>query len=313
VSAARLIVAADRPPALGAHLDGGPAWPRPSDAVVADGRWGATVEPGDVVVADYYADVEELRVAGLRGASWLHILSTGIERFPISELAFPVVTCSRGISGGPIAEFAMAAVLAETKRLAELWAGRDVAGIGELASSTLAIFGIGSIGRRLAALAAGFDMHVVALRRRPEPLPPELGFVRLVDDVRQLVEDADHVVVAAPLTAQTQRTFDRTVFGHMKEGSHLVNVSRGALVATDDLLAALDAGRPAVATLDVTDPEPLPADHPLRRHPRVRLSPHVAGRVPSAPERNWQAFFDNADRWSRGSELVGVVDREAGY
>jgi phosphoglycerate dehydrogenase-like enzyme len=99
----------------------------------------------------------------------------------------------------------------------------------------------------------------------------------------------------------------------MRPGSHIINVARGSLIDDQALLAALDEGRIGLATLDVTDPEPLPANHQLRRHPRVRLSPHVSARDPHGLERLVDRFVTNYRRYTTGDELLGLVDLAAGY
>jgi phosphoglycerate dehydrogenase-like enzyme len=134
-----------------------------------------------------------------------------------------------------------------------------------------------------------------------------------VDAVVDLVSDADHVVICAALTRATRGAFDTDVFAHMKPGAHLVNVARGAIVDTDALLVGLDAGRPGHASLDVTDPEPLPDGHPLRCHSRATVTPHISGLVAEAEHRNWNVFVDNVQRRLRGEPLSGIVDADAGY
>ena len=99
----------------------------------------------------------------------------------------------------------------------------------------------------------------------------------------------------------------------MTPGAHLVNIARGPLVDQDALLAALDSGRVARASLDVVDPEPLPADHPFYSHPNVRLSPHVSWSSPETTSRTVELFVENLQRWQAGEPLQGTVDVSAGY
>jgi phosphoglycerate dehydrogenase-like enzyme len=99
----------------------------------------------------------------------------------------------------------------------------------------------------------------------------------------------------------------------MKDGVHLVNIARGALVDQDALLAALDAGKVGRASLDVVDPEPLPAGHPLYTHPNVRLSPHISWSAPRTMRQTMQLFLDNLQRYQNNEPLNGLVDVEAGY
>jgi phosphoglycerate dehydrogenase-like enzyme len=132
-------------------------------------------------------------------------------------------------------------------------------------------------------------------------------------DVRAAVADADHVVVGAPLTPATEGMVDADLLAAMKPGAHLVNIARGRIVDQDSLRRSLDADHLGLASLDVCDPEPLPAGHWLYDHPKVRLSPHVSWADPGAIERLHAAFADNLERWLAGQPLVDVVDVEAGY
>jgi phosphoglycerate dehydrogenase-like enzyme len=163
----------------------------------------------------------------------------------------------------------------------------------------------------VAKRAVAFDMEVVAVRRRrlPSPLPG----VTLCTDLSDLLSCSDHVVVAAPATAETGRLIDETALADAKAGAHLVNVSRGSLVDQDAVIRALDDGRLAMATLDVVEPEPLPDGHPLYRHPLVRLSPHISWSSPRTVARTFELFVDNLARYRADRPLLGVVDKEAGY
>ncbi len=250
------------------------------------------------------------------GIRWVHVLGAGVDGFPLEVVGDRVLTCSRGAAAPAIAEFVLAAMLAFEKRLPEVWisappAQWNVARLGGLAGRCLGLVGIGAIGAEIARRALVFDMEVSALRRRAAPVA--LPGVELVADLKQLLAAADHVVVAAPATPATRSLFDEAAFAAMKPGAHLVNIARGALVDQVALIDALHRGQVALATLDVVDPEPLPADHPLYRHPKVRLSPHVSWSSPQTNRRTMELFAENLARYRRGEPLSGVVDVEAGY
>ncbi|MBA2280167.1 MAG: hydroxyacid dehydrogenase, partial [Acidimicrobiia bacterium] len=151
----------------------------------------------------------------------------------------------------------------------------------------------------------------VGLRRRPGPAPrPGIEVVTALPD---LLTAADHVVLAAPATPETHHLLDAAAFAAMKPGVHVVNVSRGSLVDQDALLAALDAGQVARASLDTVEPEPLPAGHPLYAHPGVRLSPHVSWSAPGSIMQTFAHFYENMRAHRAGRPLAGVVDTAAGY
>jgi phosphoglycerate dehydrogenase-like enzyme len=256
---------------------------------------------------------ERVDVSWAREIRWVHSAMTGIDDYPTALLRGRLVTCSRGLAATPAAEYVLAAILSAEKHIPELWDDRLALSlpIGSLAGSTLGIVGLGEIGRAVAERALAFGMRVVATRRtnRPSPLPA----VRIVE-LRELLSVSDHVALTLPATAQTQRLIGADALAWARPGAHIINVARGVLIDDDALLAALDDGRVRLATLDATDPEPLRADHPLRRHPRVRLSPHVSARDSGGLERLAERFALNYRRWVADAEdLLGVVDLDAGY
>jgi phosphoglycerate dehydrogenase-like enzyme len=154
-------------------------------------------------------------------------------------------------------------------------------------------------------------MEVTAVRRTQGE--PPLDGVMMVADLAALLAHADHVVVAAPSTPETYHLLGPAAFATMKRGTHLVNVSRGSLIDQDALEAALDQGVVAMASLDVTDPEPLPQGHWLYSHPRTRVSPHISWSSRDSVGRTIGIFIENLHRYRRGEPLRGVVDPVAGY
>ena len=252
-----------------------------------------------------------------RGVRWVHALGTGVDRFPFELLGDRPLTCSRGASSIPIAEWVLAMMLAFEKRLPDVWVhdvptkAQQWRRLGALHGRTLGLVGLGGIGTAVAERALPFGMRIRACRRRAHVAGP--AGVEIVASMTDLVASSDHVVIAAPATPETQGIFDDDMFAAMKPGAHLVNVARGAIVDQDALRRALDAGRVAMASLDAVDPEPLPAGHWIYQHPRVRVSPHVSWNMPGAAEILVDAFIDNLRRWRDGQPLDGLVDRDSGY
>ena len=252
-----------------------------------------------------------------RGVRWVHALGTGVDGFPIHLLGDRTLTCSRGASAVPIAEWVLAVMLAFEKRLPEAWIHEPPADgwsrtrLGALAGKTLGLVGLGSIGTAVAERALAFGMRVRAVRRTAAA--SALPGVEVMRSLEEMLAMADHVVLAAPATPATRHVVGATAFAAMKPGVHLVNVARGTLVDQDALRAALDDGRVARASLDAVDPEPLPAGHWMYAHPRVRLSPHVSWNMLGAADLLVDYFIDNLRRWRAGESLAGVVDRAAGY
>jgi phosphoglycerate dehydrogenase-like enzyme len=274
-------------------------------------------EAADAEVLATLVDEPAVMAQVVRAATrWIHVLAAGIDGFPLEVVGERAITCSRGASAPAIAEFVMASLLVFEKQLPSLWLSEppaewNVAALGGLAGRRLGLVGIGAIGTEVARRALAFDMRVSAMRRRVLPAP--VDGVDLCPDLASLLAEADHVVVAAPATPSTARLFDAAAFSAMKPGAHFVNVARGTLVDQEALLEALDRGPLALATLDVVDPEPLPAGHPLYAHPKVRLTPHVSWSSPQTITRTFELFADNLARYRAGEKLAGSVDPEAGY
>ncbi len=251
-----------------------------------------------------------------RGVEWLHVASTGVDSLASTPaMQGRTVTCARGAAAIPIAEFSLAAMLAAVKELPERWVHgpveqHGVASLGELNGQVLAIVGLGGIGTELARRAQAFGMEVRALRRSTVSGPEGVAVVGSLDT---LLDGADHVVLAAPATERTYHLLDAAAFKMCKPGVHIVNVGRGSLIDHDALADALASGVVGRATLDVTEPEPLPAGHPLYEDPNVKISQHISWSSPLAVERMTDQFIDNLGRYVRGEPLQWVVDPVEGY
>jgi len=257
---------------------------------------------------------------------WVQAQSAGVDRFVGLEAVQGgrvLLTNLRAVHGPAIADHAFAMLLALTRDLPVHLSGRadgrwDQAGSGELepvalAGRTLLVVGLGGIGTEIAQRGHGFGMTVLATRRSSDDAPDFVSHVGRPEDLLSLLPQADVVAIAVPLTDETRGLFDAAAFAAMKPGSYLVNIARGKVVDTDALLAALQSGRLAGACLDVTDPEPLPADHPLWRLPNVVITPHVAARAQLTEDRAWELFRENLRRFDAGEPLLNAVDPSAGY
>jgi phosphoglycerate dehydrogenase-like enzyme len=270
---------------------------------------------GDILLTLAWGSAN-LRQVLERGVQWVHTIGTGVDAFPLHVLDSQTLTCSRGASAVPISEWVLAVMLAFEKRLPDSWvrsadARWHYAELGGLAGKTLGIVGFGGIGQAVAHRAQAFDMHVRALRRTKTPSP--VFGVEMTAWLPDLLRSADHVVVAAPSTVETQSLIDADAFAAMKPGVHLVNIARGALVDQDALRVALDEGKVAMASLDAVEPEPLPEGHWMYGHEKVRLSPHISWSMPGAFDLLLDTFIDNLRRYQAGEELAGEVDVTAGY
>jgi phosphoglycerate dehydrogenase-like enzyme len=212
---------------------------------------------------------------------------------------------ARGAHGRSTAEWTAAVVLAHyreltrfaTAQLERRWDHHDTA---SLDGKRVAILGAGDIGTNIRRMLAPFGcrLTLVGRRRRDE--------VVTLDDFRAVVSEQDVVVLVLPVTPETRGLVDASFLKSMKRGAVLVNPGRGALVVTDDLLAETQAGR-LHAILDVTDPEPLPANHPLWGSPGVTITPHVGGNTEGALDRAWSVAVQQLGLFARGQAPANLV------
>lgn len=254
---------------------------------------------------------------------WIHSVGAGVDRLVTPRLrdSGVVLTNSSGVHAVAIAEHVLALMLAFARRLPSLlasqaqsrWAQRPLQGTFELQGQTLAVLGLGAIGSALAHKASALGLRVLAVRRRPGPPPHGVARVAGFDELDGVLREADHVAICLPLTGATRGLFDAQRLGRLKPGAHLYNIGRGAIVDSHALQLALDDGRLAGAGLDVTDPEPLPADSRLWLHPRVIITSHTSGMTPHNAGRVIDIFIDNLGRAQRGEPLRNAVDLDAGY
>jgi phosphoglycerate dehydrogenase-like enzyme len=250
---------------------------------------------------------------------WVQLPSAGVEQWVRAGIVGDgrAWTSATGAFGLPVAEHALALILAADKALHSFarersWIGDGRHHVRSLAGETVAIVGAGGIGRALIALLEPFGVEVIAVTRRGRDVP---GAARTVPAGRlaEVWGAARHVVIAAPATVGTRHLVGARELEAMREDAWLINVARGSLVDTTALVNALRSGAIAGAALDVTDPEPLPDGHPLWELPNVLITPHVAT-PPESERRHFAARVEeNVRRLAAGEELEGLIDPEGGY
>jgi phosphoglycerate dehydrogenase-like enzyme len=231
----------------------------------------------------------------------------------VGRLPDGVTLCdARGVHDSSTAEWVLTAILAHVRdfpgfvraQARREWAYADYAPTDELAGKRVLVVGAGSIGAAIAARLAPFDVAVTLAARSARPADGVHG----VAELPRLLPDADVVVLVVPLTPQTRGLVDQAFLGSMRDGALLVNAARGPVADTGALTAELATGRIAAA-LDVTEPEPLPADHPLWGMPNVLLTPHVAGSVRGVLPRAYRLAGAQLRRYAAGEPLLNrVVD-----
>jgi phosphoglycerate dehydrogenase-like enzyme len=291
----------------------------PDEEVVAWPEEQPSQDPEILATLSVVGESEDGVASALRPTvKWVHVLGAGIDAFPLDQLGDRILTCSKGATSVPIAEYVLAVMLAYEKRIPEeflsepppSWNQPQFGPLGGLAGATLGLVGVGAIGTEVAKRALAFDMKVVAHRRSSSPMPMREIESAPLDEV---LARADHLVITAPSTPETYHLVNKDTLQLVKPGVHLVNIARGPLVDSDALIAALDEGRVARASLDVAEGEPLPAGHPLYGHPKVRLTPHLSNSSSRTANRTVQMFTENLARWRAGEPLQGIVDPEVGY
>ena len=177
---------------------------------------------------------------------------------------------------------------------------------------TVAIIGAGGIGKRLISMLSGFGPRIIAVNRSGNRVEGAHETYPIAE-VDTVWPKADYFVLIAPLTPETRHMVNAEAFTQMPDHAVVVNVGRGPLIRTEDLLAALEAGQIAGAALDVTDPEPLPEDHPLWQDKRVVITPHIANTQRSVREKIGAHTIKVATAFAAGKQLPTIVDPHAGY
>jgi len=237
----------------------------------------------------------ELAVCQLPTAGFEHALA---------HLPAGVTLCNAaGVHDASTAELAVGLILARLRRIDDMARAMPAGDFiheryDALADKRVVIVGVGGIGQALARRLAGFECEVTLVGRTVRPGVLGRG------DLDSLIPDADVIVLAVPLDESTRGMVDAAFLSRMRDGALLVNVARGAIVETDAMNA--EAGRLSFA-LDVTDPEPLPPEHPLWRAPGVLISPHVGGNTTAFLPRIGQLVRQQVERWESGSPLAHVI------
>lgn len=282
----------------GSHLDSGAPEESLRDADIAFGQ----------------PDPETLTQS--RRIRWVQLNSAGYGRYDTGSFRDAlrergaVLTNSSSVYDEPCAEHVLAFMLAHARQLPPAFEAQRTSewtpgirrGTSLLRGHRAALLGLGAIGRRLLQLLAPFGMSVTAVRRTPSG--DEGMTVLSLDRLSEAVEQADHVVNLLPDASATRGLVNGDIFAAMKTGAVFHNVGRGTTVDQEALIRALQSGRLRAAWLDVTDPEPLPADHPLWTAPNCHITPHCAGGFEGEHAALVEHFLENFARYLRGESLL---------
>lgn len=283
----------------------------PRDAEAADPAWLAEAE------GLFCWRLPEGLAARMPKLAWVQNSGAGVDHLVHhSELKSGIpITRADGAFGFWMARYTAAHLLMEAQRVAECAAAQAGAVWNpklvpeDLTGQRALVFGFGRIGRQIGRALRELGMAVTGLVRQGRP-DPEFD-LRGAAELPALLPGARALVLAAPLTEATRNLVDARLLAHGHGGLTLVNVGRGELVRTEDLLAALDEGRLGRAVLDVFPEEPLPSASPLWRHPKVAVTPHHSG--PSVPAHLIPDILPNLRRFASGLPIEGAVDRARGY
>lgn len=279
------------------------------------------IPPGthfDVVITPTLPWLPQLlnRLAGYR---WIHFLSAGVEKIWGMGLDKPglLLSKSSGVNSVPMSEYAIGAMLHFAKQFGRFQEqGREArwerTWLDELTGKRVAVLGLGHVGQAVAARARAFDMSVVGTLRHPRPMQ---GITRVVapERTRELLVDADYLVVCLPLTANTRGFVDDELLAALKPGAVLIDISRGGVVNANAIIHALESGCLKGAALDVFEQQPLPKDSPLWNRDDILVTPHVSGTTPCYLERALSIFLENLSNYRRCSCLLTPVNVDLGY
>ena len=278
------------------------------------------LEACEVLLGD--PEVEDLALC--RNLKWMQTTWAGVDHFIRSGYLRGVTLCNLSGGYGPlIAEYAMGAILTLANRFPDyresqrkgIW--RRPFGAKALEGSEVLILGAGDIGTELAKRLRPFGCRIVGVRRVERESPGCFDEMITLAELDAYLSKADIVACSLPNTPKTYHLLDRRKLSLMKRDAILVNVGRGGLIVTEDLLELLEQGHFWGVCMDVTEPEPLPPEHPLWSHPGVLITPHVSGNGfgPGSPteHRLWGGVLDNFERYLDGRPCRNVVDHETCY
>ena len=270
---------------------------------------------------------------------WVQLLGAGCDHLfgtPLMRSDIPITTAS-GVHATPIAEYVLGVILGHYRWLPQSYRAQmhrewlsqmDVArGSRELRNRTIAIIGYGSIGREVARLAKPFGTRILAVKRDPA-IKEERGYTIEgtgdprgelpdafygFDRIHEVLSESDVVVLAVPMTPETDKMIGVAEFDAMRKGSYLVNIARGEVIDERALMNALANGPMAGAALDVFNEEPLPADSPLWGFENAVITPHISGASRPHLRRTFEILAENLERFAQNRPLLNRVDPVKGY
>lgn len=275
------------------------------------------------VIVTYGGDLSEEHIQQAKALRWLMVASAGLEQLPLGAIARRgdiTVTNVRGIHKIPMAESIIAHILSYKRGLKKIYEQQERrdwnkrVGGTELHGSKALILGPGAIGGEAGRLLQAFGVETYGCNRsgrQADHMDRMLSFGELAGTLPEM----DFVVSVLPSTPETRGLLKKEHFSAMKEGAVFLNFGRGDLYEEQDLIDALNGGRPAAAVLDVFESEPLPEDHPFWGMDNVTVSPHVSALSGKYVERSLDIFAPNLRKWldKKPGEMENLIDTSRGY
>ena len=274
----------------------------------------------------FIGNIKPEQVRAGKNLKWVGVMSAGVEHVLFlsggNDLrdSSIVLTNNKVVQGPEIADHAFAMLLTLSRDLPTYWAakqqerwqGGGYRGI-ELNGRTALVIGMGGIGMQIATRAWAFGMTVIGVDPEDKPYSTFVKKYVKPDQLDEVIPEADVVFISAPHTARSHKMVGAKEFELMKKGAYFIAVSRGGIYDMNGLVKALDEQKLAGAGVDVVDPEPLPAGHPLWKFPNAIITPHVAGRSDKDRARMVGTITENIRRFADGKPLINVVDKQKGY
>ena len=277
------------------------------------------VYSADIIIGNAPAKL----VSGTRKLKLMQLNSAGTDGYTApGVLPEGCILCNAtGAYGLAISEHMIGSLLCVMKKLdryrmnqaQHLW--KDEGGVTSICGSKTLVVGYGNLGSEFAKRMKALGSHVTGIRRNQTEKPEELDALYQMDALEACLKDADIVAACLPGTPETYHVFNEKTFGMMKQGAYFLNVGRGTAVDSYALAEALNSGHLAGASVDVTEPEPLPQDHPLWDAKNFLLTPHISGQyhLKETHERIIGIACENVEAFLSGSQLRNIVDFETGY
>lgn len=259
----------------------------------------------------------------LKNLKWLHLPSAGANNYANLSLYANqsiILTKSSGTFGMPIAEHALGMMLALSRKFAirlnnqheREWRFSQL-DVQEITGSNVLVLGLGNLGTEVCKRLSGFGCHITGFRHDATVSHDLVDEVRPISRLRESLPEADYIVICLPATGETTKLIGREEIALMKKRAIIVNVGRGSIIDTDALVEALNDRKIAGAGLDVTDPEPLPPEHPLWSAENVLITPHVSAVSSGNTVRIFSIFSDLLKLYASGQPMFNVIDFETGY